>query len=234
MIEIGHREFKFKKDALLHFKTMLNLYDFGDSLFEQDFKDISALVQKTKADEERVGTGIKDIKIGKVQYGTKCFKIIFNNNEIDMFSYILAINGGRKPITKFIIACRNAIQKDLNKVKLDFFQKNYKKGKVKCQETGIWSSWEELNVDHRQPNTFSVIVDRFIELTGVDVKDVKYEKDENNLILLTEKELEKRFVKYHMEKANLRIVRKEENLKRAYQGRVNQQKKDLKIIINKD
>jgi len=35
---------------------------------------------------------------------------------------------------------------------------------VKCQESGELLSWKELVIDHRQLNTFSVIVDRFIEV----------------------------------------------------------------------
>ncbi|MBE9466788.1 MAG: DUF3223 domain-containing protein [Bacteroidetes bacterium] len=228
-IKIGDREFKFKKDALLHFKKILNAYDFGESLSGQDLNDMSALVYKAKADDERVKTGIKEIKIGKVQYGTKCFEVIFNNETIDIFSYTLAINGDRKPITKFTNACRNAIQDDLYGVKQKFFDSNSKKGKVKCQETGILSSWTELNVDHRQPNTLSVILDRFIELNNIDLKEIEYEKEDDNKIVLSDKLLEKKFRDYHMEKANLRIVRKENNLGRSHQGRIKKQKKDLRI-----
>ena len=31
-----------------------------------------------------------------------------------------------------------------------------------------------MNVDHRQPNTFSVIVDRFIEIKGLNVNEIEY------------------------------------------------------------
>ncbi len=221
--------FKYKKDALLYFKTILNSYKFGESLSEEDLKSVSSLVNKSKADDERVKTGIKDIKIGKVQYGTKCFEVIFNNGAIDTFSYILAINGKRKPLTKFTIACRNAIQDDLHRVKQIYFDLYSEKGKVKCQETRILSFWTELNVDHRQPNTLSIIIDRFIELNKIDIKGIEYEKDQNNRILFSDKDLEKKFREYHKEKANLRIVRKENNLSRSHQGRIKKQKKDLQI-----
>jgi len=231
-IKIGTKEFKYKKNALLHFKKILNSYDFKESLSNEDIKDVSALVNKTKADDEIVKAGIKDIIIGKVQYGTKCFEVKFNNGTIDAFSYILAINGSRKPFTKFTVACRNAIQDDLRNVKLKYFDLYSKNGKVKCHETGIDSLWTELNVDHRQPNTFSIILDRFIELNNIDLKSIEYEKDNNNRILLSDKELENKFRNYHIKKANLRIVRKEKNLGRSHQGRIKTQKKDLRIEKN--
>lgn len=110
-------------------KKILNAYDFGECLSGQDLIDMSALVYKAKGNDERVKTGIKEIKIGKVQYGTKCFEVIFNNETIDTFSYTLAINGDRKPITKFTIACRNAIQDDLYGVKQKYFDSHSKKEK---------------------------------------------------------------------------------------------------------
>jgi len=228
-IKIGNIEFKSKKEALLYFREILNSYNFGESLSEAHKKYVSALVYKTKGAEKRVKSGIKDIKIGKVQYGTKCFEIIFNQGENDTFSYILAINGNRKPLTKFIIACRNEIQEDLRNVKQKYFGLNSKNGKVKCQETGILSSWAELNVDHRQPNTLSIIIDRFIELYKIDINKIDYKKDNDNKIIFSDRNLAERFRTYHKEKANLRIIRKERNLSRSHQGRVKQQKKDLKI-----
>ena len=48
------------------------------------------------------------------------------------------------------------------------------KGQAKSQETGKLLNWEELNIDHRQPNTFSVIVDRFIELNNINLKGMEY------------------------------------------------------------
>ncbi|MFW5822172.1 MAG: hypothetical protein ACOCU7_02180 [Tangfeifania sp.] len=114
-------------------------------------------------------------------------------------------------------------------VKQRYFDQNSINGMVKCQETGILSSWKELNVDHRQPNTLSVIIDRFIEIHNVDLKNIEYETDKDNKSLLADKDLENKFRDYHMEKANLRIVRKEKNKGRSHQGRVKNQKKDLRI-----
>ena len=231
-IIIGKRLFKYKKDALLYFKTILNSYDFGESLNSSDSQDLKELIIKTKSRIDKLEIGIKNIKVEKVQYGSKCFEVTYNDLSIDSFSYVFAINGSRKPITKFSNACRSAIHDDLHNVKQKYFDLHSVKGKVKCQETGILSFWIELNVDHRQPNTLSVILDRFIELNNIDLKEIAYERDDNNKIVLSDKYLENKFRIYHMEKANLRIVRKEKNLGRSHQGRIKIQKKDLRIERN--
>jgi hypothetical protein len=231
-IIIRDKTFKYKKDALLYFKTKLNSYDFGETLNEEDTADVTALLLENEKRKDKIGCGIKEIRIGKVQFGTKCFQIIRNDLTTENFSYVYCINGDLKPFTKFSNACRNAIHKDLHNVKQKYFDQNSINGKVKCQETGILSSWTELNVDHRQPNTLSIIIDRFIELQKIDLKKVDYVTDKDNKSLLADKNLENKFRHYHLEKANLRIVRKERNLGRSHQGRVKNQKKDLRIDEN--
>jgi len=42
-------------------------------------------------------------------------------------------------------------------------------------------------------------------------------------------ELKEKFIEYHKEKANLRIVKKNKNLGRSHQAQIGRQKKDLKI-----
>ncbi len=231
-IIIKDKVFKYKKDALLYFKTKLNSYDFGEVLNNEDTEDVVALLLKNETRKDKIGCGIKEVRIGKVQFGTKCFQILRNDLTIENFSYVYCINGDLKPFAKFSNACRNIIHSDLHNLKQRYFDQFSVKGKVKCQETGILSSWKELNVDHRQPNTLSVIIDRFIELYNIDLKDIEYETDKNNKSILVDKELETKFRKYHMEKANLRVVRKEKNLGRSHQGRINNQKKDLRIEKN--
>jgi len=114
-------------------------------------------------------------------------------------------------------------------IKKKYFFHNSKKGYVKCQETGIESKWEDLAVDHRQPNTFSVIVDRFKELNRIDVSNIEFEFNEDNMLVFKDKELTELFRNYHKEKANLRIVRKECNLSRTGMARIKRTNNDLTI-----
>lgn len=41
---IGQKEYKFKKDAIAHYRTILNAYDFGQSLNDSDFDDLIDLL----------------------------------------------------------------------------------------------------------------------------------------------------------------------------------------------
>lgn len=228
-IEIGEREFATKKDALNHFKTILNSCDFGMNLNKDDLKDILDLLETHPNVKEKIGVGIEYVRIAKVQYNTKSFELVRTDGSTEFFSYTKRINAPRTDFTKLREACRQAIQEDLRNVKLAYFERYSKKGQVKCQESGDLAKYEELNVDHRQPNTFSVIVDRFVELNKLDLKKINYLQIEGGPNELADKNLKEEFRQYHKDKANLRIVKKSLNLGRSFQARIKRQKKDLTI-----
>ncbi len=255
-LPIGQKEYKFKKDALAYYQQILNSYSFGQSLSTLDLDDLVDLINydsditKTnnnihdylddvvtnvvensevveKAEEE---VFIEDIKVSRVQYDTKCFEVFLSDKTSWCLSYILMINNTHYPPEKlFQKACRNTIASDLRSVKQEYFNKNSIKGQVKCQETGILSRWEELVVDHRQPNTFSMIVERFKEAKNIDLDSVDYQTDDQNLLQFYEPELADNFRTYHKEKSSLRIVRKECNSSRSGMARVKRSSKDLLI-----
>lgn len=261
-LQIGDKIYKYKKDALIYYKTILNSYEFGQSLNDNDFNDLIDLLcydpssyneeiidelndqEQDRENEDAINQPneveynetsdqelyIEDIKIARVQFNAKCFELIFSDSTSEYTSYTMLINRPEFcPDRIFNTACRNSIIKDLRLLKQQYFDDNSVKGHVKCQETNQMSKWEDLAVDHRQPNTFSVIVDRFKEVNKIDVSKVDYFVDNNNLLLFENENLTADFRKYHKEKANLRIVRKECNLSRTGMAKIKRSNKDLTI-----
>jgi hypothetical protein len=257
-IKIGQKEYKFKKDAITHYRTILNSYDFGQSLNDTDYDDLLDLLDydyfnylaelettdenseeqeatyeiegKVDAENSEVEISIEDIKIGKVQFNTKCFEIFYSDKTSAYISYLMIINNTKyTPEKLFYMACRNSIHDDIKAVKQEYFDKNSLKGQVKCQETGILSKWTELAVDHRQPNTFSVIIDRFKEVNRVNLDLIEYTSNDQNHIIFKDETWTGQFRKYHMEKASLRIVRTECNSSRTGLARLKRTSKDLTI-----
>ncbi len=229
MIKIGEKEFKFKKDVINYFKKILNSYNYGEKLNPKDFKDVFELLKKHYKSQEKIGVGILEIRVEELRFKNKGFVIVRKDLTTSYFSYLKCINGRSTPFQKFCKTCREIVRDDIRNVKLSYFENNSKKGRVKCQETGELCKWTDLVVDHRQPNTFSAIVDRFIEVNKIDVNKVKYIDTEIFGSRFVDDSISKKFKEYHKEKALFRIVKKECNSGRTFQGRINEQKKDLKI-----
>ncbi len=251
-VEIGQRSFATKKEALLHYKGILNSYKFGQSLNNSDFVDLLALINyefqislaqfsqvehSSEVNEEEAyetfDVSIDNIVVSKVQFNTKCFEVFYSNGSSYYISYIMLINRkGYTPEMLFTTACRNCVHKDIMSVKQEYFKKYSNQGKVKCQETNVLSSWQELAVDHRQPNTLSIIIDRFKELNNIELSEIEYRTTKDNLIIFKEDKLLQKFISYHRDKATLRVVRKEQNSSRSAMGRVKPNSKDLTIVQN--
>jgi len=255
-IIVGNKIYKTKKELSGHYKNILNSYKFGEILNENDYFDIIDLLiyddennlDETSDNDNEISENteqklefkneifeeedifIENIRIKKVQFNTKCFELIYNDKSTELISYVMIINNRKyNSESLFNLACRNAVSKDIRAVKKDYFENNSVKGNVKCQETNILSNWSELVVDHRQPNTFSVIIDRFKEIKSLKLDDIKYETTDDNLLLFKDNKLQNEFAAYHKEKAVLRIVRKECNLKRSGLARIKKSSKDLII-----
>lgn len=225
------------------------LFDFNKNIFDEiieKFKTINKSVKEVACKEIKSNivldgrsgfnefsekeVEIIEIKVSQVQFNTKCFEIFYNDETSHYISYLMIINNTKyTPEKLFYVACRNSIHNDIKSIKQDYFDRNSLKGQVKCQETGILSTWTELVVDHRQPNTFSIIVDRFKEVNIIDLETIEYTSNDQNHIVFQDNKWTKDFKQYHKEKASLRIVRSECNSSRTGMARLKRTSKDLTI-----
>jgi hypothetical protein len=228
-IQIGECTFKTKSEAIEFYKDILNSYQKGEELNNSDFESVFNLIKNHPESDRKIGCGIEKIVVENGGYNYNCFHLVRQDSSKEDFSYRKCITGEPNKFSMFSQACRKAVENDLKNIKQRYFRDNSTNGLVKCQDTAELINFENSHVDHRQPNTFSVIVDRFVELNRIELSKVEYDKIENYGHHLKDKELEKQFRDYHAEKANLRVVNKQRNLSRSYQARINRQQKDLKI-----
>jgi hypothetical protein len=66
-------------------------------------------------------------------------------------------------------------------------------------------------------------------LNNINLEKIEYVEIDGEGNELADLDLKQQFIEYHREKANLRIVNKDNNLGRSYQARIGRQKKDLTI-----
>ncbi len=207
----------------------MNSYQKGDELINSDFEMVFNLLKNHPDSERKIGCGIEKIVVENGGYNYNCFHLVRQDSSKEDFSYRKCISGEQNDFSLFSQACRKAVEDDLKEIKQKYFKENSKNGFVKCQDSAELINFDNAHVDHRQPNTFSVIVDRFIELNRIELSNIEYDRIDNYGHSLIDKVLEKQFRDYHVEKANLRVVNKNRNLSRSYQARINRQQKELRI-----
>lgn len=228
-ISVGVNIFPSKSKALEYFRGILNSYEAGDKLGKDDFKSVHDLACRNYDSEELIEYENDEenlIKFIVVDYhpefkSTKCFFLITRAEEEYVFSYRLAINGALSDRQRFSNACRFLVSSRLR----DFKKQHFKNRPVKCAMTNKVVEWEECQVDHKSPLTFSVIVKSFIIANNIDVSSVEYSSEYTKEHFVN-KELAEKFDFFHKEMAVLRILSTGENNKLSANARIKPTKKD--------
>jgi len=244
-ITIGDKTFSSKTSAIKFYKKILDKYNFGETLSDEDAKHLIALGFKEEGmpeevaniaeemvanfyivDEETVSNKLYGVMVDRHQdfRTTKCFYFfgeINGKSSKDIFSYRMAISGLPTDIQTFSRACRFTVHERIRKFKMQQF----KNRPVQCGISGEIVEWEECQVDHKSPLTFSVIVKSFIVANNLDISKIEYTYS-NSREKFADVTIAEKFYEFHKNMAVLRIVSTKENLKLSGSARVKPTKKD--------
>ncbi len=230
-VVIGELFFSAKGEAKEYFTGILNKHPLGEELSGDEFDDVMALLLCHPRAEEKVGAGIKSIKVDQGFYSSnRCFHIVRVDNSIEDFSIGKCIDGDHSPFHKLCIACRKVVEADLRAMKIKYFEEHSdKEGRAICPVTKEKITFDEAHVDHREPFTFSSIVHFFVKANSIDVNVIDYATEGKYGNEFENAELAKKFEDWHRDNATLRVVKGKANLSKSYLGRVKLTKADTTL-----
>ncbi|MEJ1937667.1 DCL family protein, partial [Nostoc sp. NIES-2111] len=209
-------EFKFQKNAIEYFKNMLERYHNGQTVKNDDYNMLLALLERHPEADKKMGCGVKRIYKDKTDMPTSCFWIERTDGSKTDFSYRTAISAKSKSLyQEFLEACRNAVQDDLKLTKEKFFDKFADEhGKIECAISGDKIAIYESHLDHRKPLTFQVIVNTFIAANDIEIKRemLSISQDAQCQTTIVDVNIKDKFRRYHHKIAQLRIIKIEHNL----------------------
>jgi hypothetical protein len=231
-INIGERVFASKTAALEHFKQILDFYQPGDQLSPEHSRCVIGLAFREWGAEDLIAL---DTDLGgpfdsaMVDYhpefpGTKCFFLLDPSGESHPFSYRLSITGGLSADKLFSRGCREVVSNRLR----DFKKECFRNRPVRCAITNEIVEWEECQIDHKSPLTFSVIVRSFIVASQIDTSSILY-VDDGPKPRFSDLDLAARFDAFHKDMAVLRLVATRQNTSRASAARIKPTKKDATL-----
>lgn len=203
---------------------MLNRYKPRDRVLEEDYLDLSALLERHPEYSAKVGCGVSHFEVMKTEHGTQCFRVVRVDTTGTDFSYMHCITG-RAPSRKQEVseAFRRVVKIDLYKGRDKFFAEHTDAdGLVTCAETGERISREHAHMDHRPPMTFDVIVTTFLGGRGLSVDDVPLTtgRDDQVSAEITDDPLREAFRAYHAKVAVLDFVQATVNLAQSSRHRL--------------
>lgn len=209
-------EFKSQKDAIDHFKNMLERYRNGQTIAGDDHDILLALLERHPEADKKIGCGVKRLYKDRTDMPTSCFWIERTDCSRTDFSCRIAISAkGKSLYQEFLEACRGAVQHDLWVAKEKHFEDYADSDKrVECEITRDKVAFNESHIDHKKPMTFQVIVETFIGANDIEIKPemLLMSQDAQFQTTMIDQELKDKFRRYHYKMAKLRVIKAEQNL----------------------
>ncbi len=206
-VELASKHFPTKTSAKEFFKKMLNRYKDGEELNQEDHVLLYELFLRHPDASDKIGIGVKRFfRDQSLDHPTSCFHVEREDASSTDFSYPECISNV-KPTTEqyFYRACRQSVSEILTAKKNNLFDQ----GSVRCCKTNEFVTKENSEYRHTSPK-FSQIVNDFRKKLDRPIhKDMFYEDaDLQYTTRFSDKEVEKLFIEFHQEKANLDVFKK--------------------------
>lgn len=212
--------FKTKKALQNRVRLILWSYSDGEYLTFNDLEFMTDLLSNHPQADIKIGSGVAGMQVRQnpVYTQTQGFWIIRTDGTDTDFSYIECLTPTPKP-KKVLRALRVAVEPDTQAFKQRFFDQH--NGIAPCPITCETMTYTNCHVDHAPPNTFDVLAQRFLEEEGIDPNDVELldEYADNRLQdELADQDLKRKWIDYHGEHAQLRVISRRANLSDVRRG----------------
>ncbi len=147
-------------------QEILYAYKIGETVTPEDVSFLSELLKRHPDCAQKVGCGIACIRVQRdKEWGTtRHFEIERTDGTRTDFSFLKCISGADSKMTHFKKACRSAVMQQILDFKNRCFASNQE---VLCAITGEHITWYETHIDHADPWTFEIIVEKFIKGSGI-------------------------------------------------------------------
>lgn len=210
--EIGGLGFKSKKAIIGHVQRIMKKYGDYRKIPASDRSFMIALLQRHQYADQKIGVGVKKMWIQpNGVYNTRGFWLERVDGTKTDFSFYQCLNPST-PLSDFKQACRIAVASSIEEFKESEFGNT---GGV-CPVLGRVMTPDTCHVDHCPPNTFEVIVTDYIREREIDVETAPLLEHRDGKIgnRFTDDGFQEDWVQYHNNKAELRLISAEANLKK--------------------
>lgn len=205
----GHT-FETQKDLVAHVQQILRRYMAPARLEGDDAAVMGDLLLRHPRADIKVGIGVAAIWIRRNSggFGNGFFVERVDGVFVD-FSYKQCVRP-QTNATKAKFAFRRAIDTQVIAVKKDAFDTV---SRLYCPITGEPMLWETAHVDHEPPLTFAALLAEYCALRGVDLDTLELYEPRSGIGKLLSPAMEADWAAWHKERAILRVISAEANMK---------------------
>lgn len=213
---VNGKEFRTLNDIRGYIRTVRDSYPDNVYIGVDDLAFMLSLLLRHENADNKIGCGVHAmyVKTDEV-YKNRGFWLVREDGTETDFSFEKCLrNKPESQLIKFKKACRTTIVYEVLSFKNLFFSPE-RGFSSRCLFTGDTITPEHSHVDHAPPWTFDNIVGEFIKQEGIDVDRVEIGGTmEDGVVQNTLKDdgLRKKFLSFHNDRAELRVISPKANL----------------------
>lgn len=213
---IAGRTFDTQKDLVAHVQTILRSYTAPARLEGDDAAVMSDLLLRHPRAEDKIGVGIAAIWIRRFQrhdagrvFSANGFFVERIDGTFADFSYKQCIRA-QTNATKAKFAFRRAINEQVIAIKKAAFATH---AQVLCPVLCEPITWDTAHVDHEPPLTFAALLMDYCAERDIDLDTIELYEPKDGIGKLLPPNIETDWAAWHQERAQLRVISAEANVK---------------------
>lgn len=213
-VAIGGIYFPTQEKAMDFYRDIRDAYKDGERVSREHDLYLREMVTVHPDAKEKYGCGIDFFTVGKDKmYGTtRCFYIHRKDGTSTDVSFPAAVKGKNDRKDR-LQALRHAVEGQVYEFKNSAFSKGEA---ISCPVFGTALRRDKCHVDHAPPNTFMQLVNRWLKMKKMKLKDVSITPTMDNQFIseMTDSNQLVAWRQYHADNAQLRLLSPLANLSR--------------------
>ncbi len=219
-LQIGQRVFPNKKETIKYIQGIQTKYKNGERIDSSDEPFLRDLLNLHPRALEKIGEGISHFSIDPNDFWkgkTRHFKVHRVDGTATDFSFLKCVNGINSD-GEALHAMRTAVVDQI----LEFRDKQFQAGTVKCPFTREVLAPNTAHVDHVAPDTFEALVFRWLSQEGLAISTISITPSQDNQVAreMIDHRQRSSWQHFHDMNAHLRLTSKLGNLSHAKKKRL--------------
>jgi hypothetical protein len=208
-MKIGNHDFSTKAAAETYIRQLLSKWKGQPFICGDDAQFVESLLALHPRQHLIIDCGLKHIKVQEIDKGYLRFLAVRVDSSIRDFSWRNCLSP-KSQRSQVMSICRSVVDPQIIAFR-NHFWRNHKTADcpITSEPMTIWNS----DVDHAPPNTFAVLVEKWLRVVRSDFEliEIEYRSGYEERSMFAERWLEDDWSEYHMQLATLRVVSRTAN-----------------------
>ena len=204
LIKIGDQDFPTKSAAEVFIRELLFRWKGQSFISGDDARFVEALLALHPRQHLIIDCGLKHVRVQEIDKGYLRFLAVRTDSSIRDFSWKNCLSP-KSQRSQVMSICRSVVEPQIIRFRNEFWSK---RKAAECPISTEPMSIRDSDVDHAPPNTFVVLVEKWLQVMRMDLElvEIEYRSGYEERSFFAERWLEQDWAEYHLQLAVLRVI----------------------------